>query len=544
MDRRTFLQRSGAGASALALSALVGACGRGISRVTGDLSGSSGAKALGHSLVDGLPVAAWVVAENKKKGSLSWVINGRRQVGKKPIEGYADRVSAVVGEELTIFVNTTASTWKAEIYRMGYYQGLGGRLITKTRDISGFVQPASIFTPKVNMVHCDWKVSHRFLIGDDWPPGNYLVQLIASSGGRHHIPFTVRDDSSRAAIAIQNSVTTWQAYNHWGGYSLYGGIPIDGKSDYESRSRIVSFDRPYANPDAGGSGDWIGNEFPFIYFAERHGLDVTYLTNVDVDARPHLLANHRVLVSLGHDEYWSYVMRYGVQDAARNGLNVAFLGANACYRQIRFASSALGQRREVICYKDVQEDPIHLKKPWLATGGSWATSGPSQVPESQFVGAMYQNFGGSGDLVIYEPTSFIFKGMKLHRGSTIPKIIGSEFDAFEPRICPQNVEILAHSPTKGVVGESDMTYYTIAKGGGIFDSGTADFVTAMWNGDSALNNHLSFAVTPAAAPLGEMMLNLLRTFANGPAAKTHPSRPNWRSLYAESAPVKLGVDVR
>ncbi len=541
MDRRTFLQRSGAVASLAAFPGLLGACGRaGLVRRTSAGTRRPRARRAVTEL-DGLPVATWVVAENARSGTLDWVINPKAHAKRAPIEGYADRVSVARGEEFSIFVNTRASTFRADVYRMGFYAGLGARLITTTGDLPGHVQPDPVFTPGINRIECHWTRSHRFVVTDSWPPGNYLVRLSASSGRAHFIPMTVRDDASTAAIVVQNSVTTWQAYNRWGGYSLYGGVPIGGLSEYESRSRVVSFDRPYANPDANGSGDWLGNEFPFLYLAERHGLDLAYLTSVDIDARPELLAKHRVLVSLGHDEYWSWQMRNGVQAALLKGLNVAFLGANACYRQIRFATSSNGPRREVICYKDYLADPVFARTPWLATGVSWATT-PDQTPESQFVGAMYQDFGASGDLEIYDPEAFVFASMNFKRGSKVRGVIGSEFDAFEPRICPDNVQILAHSKTRGVSGYADMTYYTTPRGGGVFDSGTADFVTAMWNGTDQLSSRLSFGVVPASPAIGSMTLNLLRVFTGGPAAQSTPSKSNWRSLYSATAPVNLGSD--
>ena len=140
--------------------------------------------------------------------------------------------------------------------------------------------------------------------------------------------------AQRAAVVIQHSVTTWQAYNRWGGYSLYYGNrnrtftfthdPAGGS--YTERARVVSFDRPYDHDWASGAADFIGNEFPVIYQAERMGLDVTYWTDVDLHAQAALLDGHRALVSLGHDEYWSAEMRDGASAALAAGVNLAFLG--------------------------------------------------------------------------------------------------------------------------------------------------------------------------------------------------------------------------
>src|SRR5205814_2248066 len=81
-------------------------------------------------------------------------------------------------------------------------------------------------------VEAPWRPSLRFTIDEQWPPGDYLLKLVGSGGQQRHVPLTVRDDSSRAAYLVQNSVTTWQAYNMWGGYDFYYGRSGRGQ-DYE-----------------------------------------------------------------------------------------------------------------------------------------------------------------------------------------------------------------------------------------------------------------------------------------------------------------------
>ncbi len=131
------------------------------------------------------------------------------------------------------------------------------------------------------------------------------MKLVGDGGQEQFVPLTVRDDASTAAFVFQNSVTTWQAYNLYGGYSLYYGANGRGGQDFAHRARAVSFDRPYPQTWASGAADFVGNEYPLLYDMERLGLDLTYWTDVDFHARPQLLGNHRVLFSLGHDEYWS-----------------------------------------------------------------------------------------------------------------------------------------------------------------------------------------------------------------------------------------------
>jgi hypothetical protein len=99
---------------------------------------------------------------------------------------------------------------------MGWYQGYGGRLIWKSGETPGSVQPIPGPSPTVNTIECKWAPSVRFEVSSQWLPGNYLLKLVGSNAQQKLMPFIVRDDSSTSAIVVQNSVTTWQEYNLWG----------------------------------------------------------------------------------------------------------------------------------------------------------------------------------------------------------------------------------------------------------------------------------------------------------------------------------------
>ena len=106
-----------------------------------------------------------------------------------------------------------------------------------------------------------------------------------------------------------------------------------------------------------GAGAYFQLEFPLVAFAERLGLPLAYLTSVDLDLDPNVLAGARAMISEGHDEYWSPAMRAAVTRARDQGMNLAFFGANAIFRKIRFESSPLGPDRVEVNYKIVPEDP-------------------------------------------------------------------------------------------------------------------------------------------------------------------------------------------
>jgi len=491
------------------------------------------------TLADGvvIPTSDAILAENAKAGDAWWVTT---QQADRAIEGFASQVSALAGEQVTLYVNTAAPSFRVEAYRMGYYQGVGGRLIWTSSELPGVNQPDPVLLGPSNTIECQWDPSLNFIVGADWPPGTYLLKLVGATGEQQFVPFCVRDDTSTAAVVVQQSVTTWQAYNRWGGYSLYYGntdgslsfTHAPGNGSYDDRARIVSFDRPYDFDWANGASDFVGNEFPVVYHAEQLGLDVTYWTDVDFHVRPQLLTNHKVLFSLGHDEYWSTPMRDAADQAVTSGVNLAFLGANACYRQIRFQSSPVGPNRQQICYKDAGEDPLDGQDDALVTV-NWDED-PVDRPESQLIGSTYQDVEADADGVVADPSHWVLDGTGLAANQHIPQLVQGEFDRYVPGGAgPANVDVVAHSiiPNRGD-NYSDITWYTAAGGGGVFATGNASWVNKLSHSTLIPPNTVPDALPGVTAPLLRIMENLYSVLGTGPAAASHPSQGNWTAAYS------------
>ena len=483
-----------------------------------------------------LPTSSAIVAENARVGDAWWVTTPQ---APGDIEGYADKVSAQVGDVVTLRVSTKAATFHVEAYRMGYYQGAGGRLVWTSADVPGVRQAAPVLIGPTNTVECSWTPSIQVTIDPTWPPGAYLLKLVGATSEQGFVPLCVRDDTSQSAILIQQSVASWQAYNRWGGYSLYYGnahgalsfTQGSGGGSYANRARIVSFDRPYSYDWASGAADFVGNELPLIYHAEQLGLDVSYWTDVDLHERSALLVNHRALLSLGHDEYWSAAMRYGAEDAVARGLNIGFLGANACYRQIRLEPSPLGPDRHVVCYKSAAEDPMTGKDDAVVTV-NWDQP-PVDKPESSLTGGMYQDVDGSADIVIHDAGHWTLAGTGLVAGQHLAKAMQGEFDRYVPGgAAPSNADVITHSVIPNRHGNySDMTWYTTPSGGGVIDTGNASWVGQMANATRIPDNVLPGPVAGVTPYLLRIMVNIYSVLGTAPASITHPSSGNWRSVY-------------
>ena len=103
----------------------------------------------------------------------------------------------------------------------------------------------------------------------------------------------------------------------------------------------MSFDRPFA--ENRGAGRMLRWEYPFVRWMEASGYDVGYATDVDLQRDPSIVAGRRLIVFVGHPEYWSKEMRATVDGAIAGGTNVAFFSANEMYWRVRLEPGASGR---------------------------------------------------------------------------------------------------------------------------------------------------------------------------------------------------------
>jgi len=455
--------------------------------------------------------ASWVISENARPGTRAWTLAKPADHGQ--IAGFTSAVSIQAGDPLALYVTTTAPAYRVDAFRMGYYGGAGARQVWSAAGVTGTVQPTCPVTPDTHTVQCRW-ASPVAVPTSGWVQGDYLFRLTASTGWDSWVPLTVRDDASRSAYLVNNSVTTWEAYNLWGGYDLYQGPSPGGGSGLAYRAAIVSFDRPYTLGH--GAGDFVGLELPMVAMMESLGLDVSYTTDVDVSEQPSRLLQHRAFVTLGHDEYYSLSMRRGLVDARDAGVNLVFLGANALYRHIRLEPGPSGPDRLELDYKDPRLDPLLGKDNADVTPWAWR-SWPNNAPESSILGGMWQCNPVSADMVVTDPSSWVYSGTGLTYGSRLRGLVAPEYDHFDPSAPnPGNVELLARSPVvcHGRSSEADMTYYGASSGAGVWDTGTIVWVGSLQ----------TFCATCAPPnPVTRITLNILDAFGAGPAGRDHPS---------------------
>lgn len=340
-----------------------------------------------------------IVCENSKTGSpwSEWEITG---AGDDSIQGFATDMSVNAGATIDFKVDTDAADYDVDIYRTGWYQGLGARKIASVEPSAGLpqIQPECLQDPTTELTDCGtWGVSASWSVPADAVSGVYLAKLTRTdTGGASHITFVVRNDGSTSDILFQTSDTSWHAYNTYGGSNFYQGAD-------NGRAYKISYNRPFATRGGIAARDfYFGAEYPMVRFMERNGYDVSYFSGIDTDRFGDQLTNHKTFLSVGHDEYWSGQQRENVEAARDAGVNLQFLTGNEMYWRVRYepspADTTGDDYRTLVSYKETWSNrKIDPADEWTGTFRDprfASVEDGGGVPENATIGTAYVvNYG-------------------------------------------------------------------------------------------------------------------------------------------------------
>ena len=299
---------------------------------------------------------------------------------------------------------------------------------------------------------------------------------------------------------------TYLAYNNWGGTSAYENN-TNGSIFNLAHATKMSFNRPYARRD------WRFWDLPLLRFLEREGYDVSYVSDADVDANPNILMQHRTVIYSGHGEYWTKAMRDGFDAARDQGTNMAFMGANDAYWQVRYedsscpsdntvcpASPGVGNRRTMVVYK---EYPDPISDPSLDTIQFRDLGRPEcQLMGGVQYGSYFPNDGYRDYTVTSDGAADPWtQGTGLTSGSTITGLVGFEYDSFDPTCVtpgPPTVLFDYQGPeTPASIDAAAVKYVAPGSGARVFSSGTEQF---SWGLDSYRWDPTLFTGIPPTNP--------------------------------------------
>jgi hypothetical protein len=187
-----------------------------------------------------------IEAENCLPGSptSTWYL---ADTGSPNIQGFTTDISVNVSQTVFFKIRTNATAYRIEIYRLGYYQGNGTRLVATVLPSATLpqIQPSCLTDTSVGLTDCgNWALSASWTVPSTATSGVYFARLVRQDTGEvAPVVFVVRNDSSHSALLFQTSDPTWQAYNDYDRTpSLYGCGAFMTK-ELAERSRSATTDR-------------------------------------------------------------------------------------------------------------------------------------------------------------------------------------------------------------------------------------------------------------------------------------------------------------
>ncbi|HWX08933.1 MAG TPA: N,N-dimethylformamidase beta subunit family domain-containing protein [Gaiellaceae bacterium] len=408
--------------------------------------------------------------ENALPGTTAW----QTRIGGR-VDLYASPISTAPGQDVALHVSTP-DQYRLNVYRLGWYGGTGARLVACLPACDANEQGVPQAQRQgLGAGAAGWSVTDVLHTGADWTSGYYLVEAVLAHGGTATAFFVLHDsfDAPASQIVVQVPVNTWQAYNTWGGASLYNFLG--------QRSTAISFDRPLGR--FAQSPMWW--EIQLVRFLEREGYDVSYQTDVDTDTNPASLLRHRLVIVAGHDEYWSSAMRDGFDAALAGGTNLAFLGSNDGYWNLRYADD----RHTIISAKSLYDpNPVLSQKT--------AMFREIGRPECMLMGVQHIFFAPIPQMLNYVvPVAAAgdpwFANTGFQAGDTVVGVVGREHDILNPfpdSCIHQGLSVLFHYDGGGVDQNGDAVRFTAPSGARVFASGAQQFSWGLddWRSDGSL----------------------------------------------------------
>ncbi len=463
-------------------------------------------------------------AENARAGDQGWDL--QRAMGSA--SAYLGAGSVGPGGQLRLRA-AGIGTVNVEWYRLGWYGGTGGRLLSVDKGVKLGGRPRLTTDPVTGLVEAGWPVALTVAAPSGVPSRMLLAVLRDSSGNAvANSPIVLRPDPTaprRAPVLFVSAACTWQAYNGWGGtdlYANYAGVPIPATKDH--RAAQVSFDRPYRMD--GGAGYLRRWELQFIRWMERNGRDVEYIADLDLELHPDLVTGRRLVVMAGHLEYWSRPMRARLEAAVASGTNVAFLTGNEVYWQTRLEAGPAGPASRITCYKSRTADPITATEPALTTC-RWREA-PVNDPEAPLIGEMYGHVVKRvADWIVQGQDHWFYEGTSLRNGDALANLVGQEYDSYFPDLANPGTVLLANSPVQADLNDPqdpgaypspsihNATVYTAPSGATVVAAGTFQW---SWAVDDYGNRSYRGVATPVDRRVARITRNLFDRLGDGPLA--------------------------
>jgi len=431
--------------------------------------------------------------ENLAPGSRGWQLNGPAPLlggaATKGVAGYVSNPAPLPGERELLYISAPGAAFaRVQLWRLGWYGGKGGRLYLESSLLPLPPAPPCHHDQRTGLTECGWRPAFGLRLPSSFPSGVYLFKIVAADGGQADAVFVLRARRPAKAV-VELPDATWEAYNGFGGDDLYrepGAEPVAATGT--DQGVAVSFQRPYAT--LSGAGQLFAREIAAVWFFERSGLPVSYTTISALDREPQQLRGVRVLIDVGHSEYWSWRAFGALQRLVAQGGSLLLLSSDLLGWEVSFApagrfASLPGQPTQtMISYKEYAP----LAPPQLRATGPFPAGPAGRLTGTAFAGCITPRLPGSPPRYRYYPLTitaqsprWLLHGSGLAAGATLPGIVGYELDDRSPYAPPGTAVVALSPPVPCLRGDgaaplpgdlAEATLYYTPAGGFVFASGT------------------------------------------------------------------------
>ena len=303
----------------------------------------------------------------------------------EPLEGYITSTtshkglpaistgSVLPGETIAFHVSSQHGPYTITIYRQGSEHGKFDKRWRRSKDCRAIRRRFRSRATHIATARSGRAVA-TFVI-PDWPSGFYVARVRTRNSPFHTVdlpfvgPCAVRSDERRAARARRRELVRVQRL----------GRPQFVLSSHRSRLRrcvsehvgvadsirLPAIVRAAVARRLRQFAADVGN--PFVRWLARMGIAVDVCTSRDMHFDSPSTREYRLLLFVGHPEYWSAQMRTNVESFAKAGGNVAFFGGNIAWWQIRISDDG----RQLTCYKVAGFDPVSTTPDHALTTVHW-----------------------------------------------------------------------------------------------------------------------------------------------------------------------------
>jgi hypothetical protein len=356
------------------------------------------------------------------------------------ILGYPSAPSVSPGETLFFHVSTDAPEFRIEVYR----QGATLSFVAATDWIAGERSP--LLAPWDDWSRV-WR-GHPFTVPESCPSGAYIAMFVEGDGtGRERddqaLDRATADGREGKALFVVRSAAPGRGARILYKIPLFTYCAYNAEGDprgslYTWPGRRVTLHRP-GNGTGGTPWDAFAADVydpssprqvfahwdaKMIRWLEANGYEVDYATDLDLHRRRDLLAHYQLLLSVGHDEYWSAPLREHVQAFVDGGGNVAFFSGNVCYWRI---------------HVDEDDASLTIEKGALSEERLACDAWRRTLPENVLTGVSYANAGGhwngprpsNGGYTVARARHWVFADTGLGDGDTFGEreaVVGYEAD--------------------------------------------------------------------------------------------------------------------